>query len=143
MITTFELVTRLLFAAFFGGIVGFEREYYGKSAGVRTYALVSIGSALFTLLSTYGFQGSAVDPSRIASQVVVGIGFLGAGEIIHRGSKTVIGLTTAAGLWVSAAIGMAIAVGWYEVGIVTAILVVLILHVIGAVRYRMEHPQHS
>lgn len=132
---------RLLLAALFGGLVGFEREYSGKSAGVRTYALVSVGSALFTLLSAYGFSGSATDTSRIASQVVVGIGFLGAGEILHRGTKTVIGLTTAAGLWVAAAIGMAIAVGWYEVGIATSILVVLLLHVVGNVRYRVEHPK--
>ena len=141
MLSSTELIIRLLLATLFGGLVGFEREYSGKSAGVRTYALVSVGSALFTLLSSYGFSGTTADPSRIASQVVVGIGFLGAGEILHRGNKTVVGLTTAAGLWVAAAIGMAIAVGWYDVGIVTSILVVLLLHVVGSVRYRVEHPK--
>ncbi|MBI5135172.1 MgtC/SapB family protein [Candidatus Uhrbacteria bacterium] len=134
-----EILTRLLAAAIFGGVLGLEREYYGKSAGVRTYALVGIGSALFTLLSQFGFSGSGSDPTRIASQIVVGIGFLGAGLIIHRDVAHVEGLTTAAGLWVVASIGMAFGVGWYAVGILAACITLIVLNVFGRVRYRMEH----
>ncbi len=117
--------------------MGLEREYYGKSAGVRTYALVSIGSALFTLLSLYGFGSNSTD--RVAANIVVGIGFLGAGLIIHNGTMHVRGLTTAAGLWVASAIGMAFGVGWFSVGIVTSMLTLVILNLFGRVRYTVEH----
>ncbi len=137
MLDTTAFMVRLGCALFFGGIMGLEREYYGKSAGVRTYALVSMGSALYTLLSVYGF-GSA-SPDRVAANIVVGIGFLGAGLIIHNGTTHVRGLTTAAGLWVSSAIGMAFGVGWFSMGIVTSVLSLVILNIFGRVRYTMEH----
>jgi putative Mg2+ transporter-C (MgtC) family protein len=111
---------RLLFACALGGAIGFERELRDREAGIRTHLLVSLGSALFTIVSAYGFHefltggGNIVraDPSRIAAQIVTGIGFLGAGAIIREG-LSVRGLTTAATLWVVAAIGMACGAGYY------------------------------
>lgn len=137
MLENTDFMVRLGCALFFGGIMGLEREYYGKSAGVRTYALVALGSALYTLLSLYGFGSSS--PDRVAANIVVGIGFLGAGLIIHNGTTHVRGLTTAAGLWVSSAIGMAFGVGWFSMGIVTSVLSLVILNIFGRVRYTMEH----
>ena len=109
-----ESLLRLALAAVFGGAVGLEREFREREAGFRTHMLVSVGSALFTIASAYGFRdflvngGSLVrtDPTRIAAQIVTGIGFLGAGAIIRQG-MSVRGLTTAATLWIAAAIGMA------------------------------------
>src|SRR3954452_673812 len=109
-----EALLRLVIAAALGGAVGFERELRDREAGIRTHLLVSLGSALFTIISAYGFHefltaGGVIvraDPSRIAAQIVTGIGFLGAGAIIRDG-MSVRGLTTAATLWVVAAIGMA------------------------------------
>ncbi len=137
MLDTTDFIVRLGCALFFGGIMGLEREYYGKSAGVRTYSLVAMGSALYTLLSVYGFGSTSLD--RVAANIVVGIGFLGAGLIIHNGTTHVRGLTTAAGLWVSSAIGMAFGVGWFSIGIVTSILSIVILNVFGRLRYTVEH----
>jgi putative Mg2+ transporter-C (MgtC) family protein len=108
-----ELGIRLLLAAFFGAAIGFEREIHGHPAGMRTHLLVSLGSALFTVLSIHGFEaapGSPVDPSRIAAQIVSGIGFLGAGAILKDG-LSIRGLTTAASLWATAAIGLASGAG--------------------------------
>ncbi len=133
----FEMILRLFSAIMFGGLLGLDREYYGKPAGVRTYALVAVGSALFTLLSQYGFGPVSTD--RVASQIVVGIGFLGAGLIIHRDSMHIGGLTTAAGLWVVAAIGMAFGAGWYAIGMLTALTTLIILNIFGRVRYKVEH----
>ena len=115
-----EAFLRVAVAAALGGAVGLERELRDREAGFRTHMLVSIGSALFTLVSAYGFRdfltngGSVVraDPTRIAAQIVTGIGFLGAGAIIRQG-LSVRGLTTAATLWVVAAIGMAAGTGYY------------------------------
>jgi putative Mg2+ transporter-C (MgtC) family protein len=112
---------RLAVAALLGGAIGLERELDEKAAGLRTHILVAVGSALFTLVSAYGFHdflthGGAVvraDPSRIAAQIVTGIGFLGAGVIFRQG-LTVRGLTTAASLWVVAAVGMAAGAGFWE-----------------------------
>src|SRR3989344_7044505 len=102
-----QMIYRLTLAVILGMSIGFEREYRRKAAGLRTYTLVALGAALFTILSFQAFPGVPFDPSRIASQVVVGIGFIGAGIIFLRGDR-IEGLTTAAGLWVTAAIGMAI-----------------------------------
>ena len=116
---------------FLGAVIGMEREVHGKAAGLRTYALVSLGACLFTIISIYGFREFApvgFDPSRIASQVVVGIGFIGAGLIFLRGNE-VQGLTTAAGLWISAAIGMGVAVKMYWISVFTSLLAVFILRV--------------
>ncbi|MDQ3939989.1 MAG: MgtC/SapB family protein [Actinomycetota bacterium] len=125
-----EVVLRLVAAALLGGVVGLERESSDQAAGLRTHMLVSLGAALFTMVGAYGlgdFTGSGrgldVDPTRIAAQVVTGIGFLGAGAIIQQG-VTVKGLTTAAALWVTAAIGLAAGFGyWIGAGVVTVITV--------------------
>ena len=115
-----DLSVRLLLAALFGAAVGFERELHGHPAGMRTHLLVSLGSALFTVLSAYGFAsepGGAVDPTRIAAQIVSGIGFLGAGAILKDG-LSIRGLTTAASLWATAAIGLAAGAGEHLLAIV-------------------------
>lgn len=128
MLLDLEIILRLVLATVIGVILGVEREYVGKPAGMRTYALVTLGATVFTIISKYGFSDSAgvVDPSRIASQIVTGIGFLGAGVIIFRGVK-VEGLTTASGLWVSAAIGMAIGAGMYIIAISAATLAFIVM----------------
>jgi len=129
----FEIFVKLFLAVFLGALVGLEREYKGKEAGLRTYALVSLGSALFTLIGVESvkilgeFGNSNFDPaSRMMSAVVMGIGFIGAGAIIYR-QFHVEGLTTAAGLWVMAAIGIAVGVGLYLTSILASLLTVLIL----------------
>lgn len=124
MISNYEMVVRLLLAAFIGGIIGLEREHSRRPAGLRTHMLVTLGSTLIMLISLDVFDGS--DSARLAAQVVSGIGFLGAGTIIRTGGN-IIGLTTAAGLWVCAGVGLAIGAGYYFGAIVTMIIVVLIL----------------
>lgn len=120
-----EIFFQLFLAVVLGALIGLERQMAGKTAGVRTYALVALGSALFSYISKFGFTEfwgvPGFDPSRIASQIVVGVGFIGAGLIVFH-SERVRGLTTAAGLWVSAAIGMAIGFRLYRIGIFTTIL---------------------
>jgi putative Mg2+ transporter-C (MgtC) family protein len=120
-----DLVLRLLMAAIIGGLVGYERERAEKPAGFRTLLLVSVGAALFTITSIYGF-GATSDPSRVAAGIVVGIGFIGAGTIL-RGEGVVVGLTTAATIWTVAAIGLAVGVGLYLVAAVTTAVVLLAL----------------
>jgi putative Mg2+ transporter-C (MgtC) family protein len=120
MIENTEMIYRLLLAALFGGLIGLEREYRSKVAGLRTHLLVSIGSALLMLLSQYGFDGDG-DPSRVAAQIVSGIGFIGAGAIIMDRRHAVHGLTTAAGIWVSAGIGMTAAAGMYVLAVTATI----------------------
>ena len=133
-LSTTEALLRLLLAAGLGGAIGLERELRDHEAGFRTHLLVSLGSCAFTLVSSYGWsdwtfsneQGVVFDPTRVAAQIVTGIGFLGAGAIIVRGIN-VRGLTTAATLWVVAAIGMAAGTGYYVVGIGAAVLVLVSL----------------
>ena len=125
-----ELIIRLSAATILGGLIGFERELHGKVAGFRTHSLVALGSALIMLVSIHMFdlyRGTvSVDPSRIAAQVVTGIGFLGAGTIIR--SKTgVIGLTTAAGLWTASGIGLACGVGYYRAAIIATVVTLVVL----------------
>ena len=128
---TLELLLRVFIAALFGGLIGLEREYRSKMAGFRTHSLVALGSALFMVVSMYGFDGVVMgelsrsvrlDPSRVAAGIVSGIGFIGAGAIIFQKNK-VYGLTTAAGLWVTAALGMACGAGLYLLALVSAVLV--------------------
>jgi putative Mg2+ transporter-C (MgtC) family protein len=129
-----EELVRVAVAAALGGAVGLERELREREAGFRTHMLVSVGSALFTLVSAYGFHeflvggGNVIraDPTRIAAQIVTGIGFLGAGAIIRQGFS-VRGLTTAATLWVVAAIGMASGAGYYSAAVITTALVLISL----------------
>lgn len=124
-----EAILRFLVAVALGASIGYQRERAGKAAGMRTHVLVSSGAALFTLVSIYGFSGAAVDISRVAAGVVVGIGFIGAGVIL-RGTREeeVAGLTTAATIWITAAIGLAAGAGMYLVSvIVTAIIIGVLL----------------
>lgn len=123
-----ELILRLLLAGVLGAIIGLDREYRAKEAGFRTHFLVSLGSALFMIISQYGFAEIIhndpiikLDPSRVAAQIVSGIGFLGAGTIIFQ-KQFVRGLTTAAGLWATAGIGMAIGGGMYGLGVAATLL---------------------
>jgi len=122
-----EIVLRLLLAAALGAIIGFQRERAHKAAGLRTHALIALGAALFTIVSVYGFPGTA-DVSRVATGVVTGIGFIGAGVIFRGiGKDHVVGLTTAASVWVTAAVGLASGAGMYIIAAVTAVLVLLLL----------------
>jgi putative Mg2+ transporter-C (MgtC) family protein len=119
-----ELLARLLLAAVLGGAIGAERELNDQPAGLRTHMLLTIGACLFTLISAYGFGGGLrTDPSRIAAQVVTGIGFLGGGAIVRHG-LTVKGLTTAASIWATASVGVAVGAGRYVLGVGGAVLVV-------------------
>lgn len=145
-----DLALRLLVAAALGAAIGFEREIHDQQAGLRTHLLVALGSALFTIVSIYGFAspgpGAAtgqVDPSRVAAQIVTGIGFLGAGAIIRQG-VTVRGLTTAASLWATAAIGMAMGAGQAAMAMVGAVIVVFSLWPLALVerRIRLRNPRH-
>jgi putative Mg2+ transporter-C (MgtC) family protein len=124
-----EMVLRFLLATALGAAIGYQRERAGKIAGLRTHMLVSCGAVLFTLVSIYGFGGGDVDISRVAAGVVVGVGFIGGG-VIFRGARgeEVAGLTTAATIWATAAIGLAAGAGLYLLSIIsTAILVVVLL----------------
>lgn len=120
-----DLAWRLIAAAVLGAVIGIERERHEHPAGIRTHMLVSIGSAAFTVLSIYSF-GQGSDPGRVAAQIVTGIGFLGAGSIL-KGGGTIHGLTTAASLWVVAAVGMAAGAGAWGVAVATTIIVLISL----------------
>ena len=120
------LIFRLIAAGLLGGIIGLEREFRAKEAGVRTHFIVALGSALFMIISEFAFEGKQHDAARVAAQVVSGIGFIGAGVIIFQ-RNAVRGITTAAGLWVAAAIGLACGDGMYSVAIAAAVLTVLCL----------------
>ncbi len=129
---TWEFILRIFVAAMLGGAIGLEREYRAKEAGLRTHFLVALGSALFMIVSAYGFDGIKLgeeqrwDIARIAAQVVTGIGFIGAGTIIFNKSENIIrGLTTAAGVWVTAAIGLACGGGMYILAAVSTALVLI------------------
>jgi putative Mg2+ transporter-C (MgtC) family protein len=126
--TQLELTVRLVVALLLGGVIGWERELGRMPAGFRTHALVSLGSAIFTVISAHAFTGPGSDPTRIAAQVVSGIGFLGGGAILHYGG-TVRGLTTAASLWSVAAVGMAAGAGLYVVAVLGSVLVIIGLEV--------------
>ena len=123
------IVGRLTLAAALGMVIGIERTYRAKTAGIRTHFLVALGSALFMIVSRYGFEGTG-DPGRVAAQIVSGIGFLGAGTIIMQ-KHVVHGLTTAAGMWVAAGIGMASAAGLYAVAVVSTVLALIGLESLG------------
>lgn len=127
-----ENCLRLVLALILGGIVGIEREYRSKDAGFRTHFLVALGAALFTIISQYGFGDTVRDTSRVAAQVVSGIGFLGAGLIVFQ-RNVVRGLTTAAGLWVTAAIGMACGAGMFYVAAVVTGLILFGLEVLNEI----------
>lgn len=127
MSTEIEMILRLILAAVLGAGIGYQRERAKKPAGLRTHTLISLGAALFTIVSIFGFKGEG-DPARVAAGVVTGVGFLGAG-VIFRALKgdTVVGLTTAASVWVVAAIGLAAGSGLYLVAVVVTIISIVIL----------------
>lgn len=126
-----EFFLRIVIAAVCGAVIGYERKSRNKEAGIRTHLIVAAGAALIMIVSKYGFadilaeQGIALDPSRIAAQIVTGVGFLGAGMIFMR-KNTISGLTTAAGIWATSGIGMAIGSGLYAIGIATAVLIIAV-----------------
>ncbi|MBC7461186.1 MAG: MgtC/SapB family protein [Thermoleophilia bacterium] len=144
-----ELFLRLALAVALGGLIGVEREWRDRTAGLRTHILVCLGSAAFTIVSAYGFREWAVDvssttrpnissdPTRIAAQIVTGIGFLGAGAIF-RSDDGVRGLTTAASLWIMAAIGLAVGAGYYELAIEATVLILLVLIGLRQVSHRIS-----
>ncbi len=131
-INDLTIILRLVLAVLLGGIIGFERGRSGRPAGLRTHILVCLGSALAIMTNQYIFETYGVsDPARIAAQVISGIGFLGAGTILVTGRHQVKGLTTAAGLWATACMGLAVGIGFYKAAIVTCFLIsfaTVILH---------------
>lgn len=133
MLTLSQLILRLVLAAILGSIVGLERQRLDWAAGLRTHMMVCVGSALAIIVSAYGFNDVLVpgkvvlDPSRVAAQVVSGIGFLGAGTILFLRHEVIRGLTTAAGLWTVACVGLAVGSGLYEAAIIATVLALIIL----------------
>lgn len=143
-LATHEYILRLGFAFVLGGAIGLERERHPRPAGFRTHTLVALGSALAILVSTYGFadvvgsRGMVLDPSRVAAQVISGIGFIGAGTII-AGPDRIRGLTTAASLWAAATIGLAAGGGLYVPAAVTTAFVLLALVPLNYIETRIFH----
>jgi putative Mg2+ transporter-C (MgtC) family protein len=146
-----ELIARLLLASLLGGIIGFEREVHGRAAGFRTHLLVSLGSCLFVISSIFFYElygntsrigPPGVDPGRVAAQVVTGIGFLGAGAII-RDRASIRGLTTAACLWIAAAIGLACGIGLYVIAPFVTLLAVVSLLLLKKVENRLKKDTYS
>ncbi len=143
MITPFEVLIRLLSAAILGSVIGLERQRRTWTAGLRTHMMVCLGAALLMLVSSFGFHdvvgkpGITLDPSRVAAQVVSGIGFLGAGTILFLRNEIVKGLTTAAGLWTVAAIGLAVGGGLYIEAISTTMIAFMILMVVKPLEKRI------
>jgi putative Mg2+ transporter-C (MgtC) family protein len=131
-----EALLRLALAGVLGGLIGLERELREREAGLRTHLLVAVGAALFTIAGAYGFDSPRVDPTRVAAQIVTGIGFLGAGAIIRQGFS-VRGLTTAATLWVVAAVGLASGAGYYSGAVITTAVVLVALWPLRIVAYHV------
>lgn len=144
MLPHVDIVIRLVLAAFLGSLIGFERELKNWAAGLRTHMLVCVGSALVMIVSAFGFEDVLLnervllDPSRVAAQVVSGIGFLGAGSILLWHNKVIRGLTTAASLWATAAVGLAVGGGLYFSALVTTIIVLIILAGLKPLEYRFK-----
>ena len=136
MSLSLQLVIRLLTAALLGAAIGYEREFRAKNAGVRTHILVALGSALFMIISQFGFPEDArFDAARVAAGVVTGIGFIGGGIIMKK--KHVSGLTTAASLWVTGAVGLSAGSGMFEVSILCTILVLLCLEALNLYSFKL------
>jgi putative Mg2+ transporter-C (MgtC) family protein len=141
-----EILLRVVLAGVLGGAIGMERELRERQAGLRTHLLVAVGAALFTMVSAYAWtdwrfsneEGLVFDPTRIAAQIVTGIGFLGAGAIIRQG-LSIRGLTTAATLWVVAAIGMAAGAGYYPAAVITTVLVLVTLWPLRLLAFRISN----
>jgi len=141
-IDEWQILIRLLSAAVLGGLVGLEREQSRHAAGLRTHIMVCLGSCLMMLLSIYGFASFVyelnvrVDPARLAAAVIPGVGFLGAGTILHTG-RSVTGLTTAASIWVTAAIGLGVGAGFYFAAAVSTLLVLFVLWALNKLEKKM------
>ena len=143
MLSQWEMIVRLLLAAVLGSVIGLERERLAWTAGLRTHMLVAVGSCLMILVSAYGFSQTlgphvVLDPSRVAAQVVSGIGFLGAGSILLR-NEVIKGLTTAASLWAVAGIGLASGAGLYSAAIATTVIILVILIWMKPLKGRYRH----
>ena len=138
-LTLASIAARLLVAVVLGGIIGVERGMKNRPAGLRTYMLVCIGSSVVMMINQYACEVFGTgDPVRLGAQVISGIGFLGAGTIIVTSHNQIMGLTTAAGLWASACIGLAIGIGLYEVAIPAGIAVFIVLTVLHRLDFRMR-----
>ena len=141
-VTYMTVLVRLLLAAVFGAMVGVEREVHGRAAGLRTHMMVSLGAALTTLLGCFNVEVLGItwaDPMRVGAQVISGIGFLGAGTILlKKENSQITGLTTAAGLWVTAVIGLASGAGFYEGAFVTAVLATIIFTLVSKLEFAMN-----
>lgn len=131
---------KLLLATFIGGFIGFERGKQGRAAGMRTHILVCLGSTLTAMIGIFAYQYFDYngDPMRIAAQVISGIGFLGAGTILIKGRFQITGITTAAGLWATAAIGLALGAGFYEGALVTAFLTFFTVTIFHKLEYKFN-----
>ena len=136
-----DIIIRLLLSVIFGGAIGYVREIKRKAAGLRTHMLVCMGSAIFTLVSIYMAQdgGMNADPTRIAASVVTGIGFIGAGAIFQMGGS-VKGLTTAASIWVCAALGLAVGAGYYDIATFSTILALIVIQLLQTVERKFVRP---
>jgi len=138
----YVLIIKVLIAAGLGSLIGLEREISRKVAGMRTHALVSLASALFTSISVDGFRQyigtMGYDPSRIISNIIVGIGFIGAGAILRKEGR-VEGTTTAAGLWAVAAVGVTVGIGLYKEALVVTLLIYLVLQSLWIIEKKMRH----
>ena len=136
MTVDWVLIFRLVAAGLMGGLIGLERELRAKEAGVRTHFIVALGSALFMIISEFAFEGKQHDAARVAAQVVSGIGFIGGGVIIFQ-RNAVRGITTAAGLWVAAAIGMACGDGMYAIALAATVLTALCMEMMHFINLRV------
>ena len=136
-INVWTVIIRIVLATLMGGIIGIERFKQGRAAGMRTHILVALGATLASMIGLFLYQemGMANDPTRIAAQVVSGIGFLGMGTILIKGRFQITGLTTAAGLWATAAIGLALGMGFYSGSIATFICAVLTVTLMSRIEY--------
>ena len=139
-LTTLSIIIRIVLSATLGGIIGMERGMKNRPAGLRTYMLVCLGACIVMITNVYIFQVyDTGDPVRMGAQVISGIGFLGAGTIMITPHNQVKGLTTAAGLWTSACLGLAIGIGFFEVAVIGALAVILILGLLHFLDYQMRH----
>lgn len=142
MIENTDVIIRIVLSILLAGLIGIERKFYHKPAGFRTNIMVGLGSTLLMIMALYIYENfndnGNVDISRIAGQVVTGIGFLGAGAII-QGRGSIHGMTTAASIWVVAAIGMTVGLGYYFAAFTVTLAALLVLVVMGRIEYRLEH----
>ena len=141
MTIEWNFILRIIIAGLLGGLIGFEREFRAKEAGVRTHFIVALGSAMFMIISQYAFTGQ-FDHARVAAQVVSGIGFIGAGVIIFQ-KNAIRGVTTAAGLWVAAAIGLSCGAGMYAIATAATLMTIICLETMHFVTHKYDEKDRS